>query len=222
MAAFEARHDAEIDPHLAVLLAVCADAVDLHHLAHVAPPALRACLPAVARVRVSLDLVATFEHAIIDGRHGLPAGYALGAHADNAAAWIASTLHSFSPLASGEAVTIAVAIAKVDTFSPALSPAVAVSKSPTLAGARTPATTISVSITVSEADSTAPASATARTGPISGPQVRDFRDKSHRSTPKPPPQPEPEVQASIDRLMSNVVAGTTTTESISVAVYGAR
>src|SRR5690606_15703974 len=38
VSAFEARHDAELDPHLAVLLAVCASAVDLHRLAHGAPP----------------------------------------------------------------------------------------------------------------------------------------------------------------------------------------
>src|SRR5690606_10779579 len=57
VSAFEARHDVEVDQYFAVLLAVCADAVDLHHLAHGAPPALRAGFPAVQRVWIPLDLV---------------------------------------------------------------------------------------------------------------------------------------------------------------------
>src|SRR5690606_18726280 len=47
------------------------------------PPALRAGFPVVYRVWISDDHVATFEHAVVDGHHGLPVGAALGAHVDN-------------------------------------------------------------------------------------------------------------------------------------------
>src|SRR5690606_3249813 len=103
MAAFEARHDVEIDPHLAVLLAVCAGAVNLHHLSHTVPPALWTGFPSIQRVWISFDFVAASEHTIVDGYHGLTAGNALGAHADNAAAWIASTFHFSFPLAFARA-----------------------------------------------------------------------------------------------------------------------
>src|SRR5690606_8411296 len=46
-------------------------------------PALRAGFPSVQRVWISDDHVATFEHAVVDGHHGLPVGAALGAHVDN-------------------------------------------------------------------------------------------------------------------------------------------